>query len=66
MDRTFKLKRDGDLIDIKADSKGIQRRGRYLHNLWLASVTKSEAEELVKLLTKELKNWGEGNGIKKA
>ena len=54
-DRKFSIKKDKDnLIDIIARSKSIKRRGKFLHNTWMGSLTISEAKDLIQKLTEAL------------
>ena len=50
MNREFNVKITGDLVDITATIGEELREGKYIHNTWISSLTREEAQELCKKL----------------
>ena len=53
MNREFKIKKGEDgLIDITTTTENTKRKGKYIHNLWIACLTAEEAKDLIEKLNK--------------
>ena len=62
IDREFKVKYDDGLIDVQAKSKE-KRKGKFLHNNWISSLTETEALQLAGRLIAAIHNKIESNSL---